>query len=324
MSKYWIIFGMLVITLIVGTTISTIAQVAPQITTYACADFSVYSDNTPFSSTFDLGGLEFTSLSGNGVFINDSGSGVGLQFENAGMNIAFPQPVTQLFVVAGTWGSSLDIRALDSMSSVIDSALLPPDNMFHYFSLTGSDITHLEMAGGGNEALIKLICVNYEHELVVEENCLDFENQRLGITYTARNQFSSPNMTVVFEAFMFANGRSYNSGVATIQDGIMADGSGKEININNITIRFRLNVPASRITLNFGEYGGNINLSINHDFHNIANFIDLDGMQVGGVQVSVSNGLGNDSGKLTFDGLVHEFTIGGQELAIDDICMISD
>ncbi|MEE8524447.1 MAG: hypothetical protein V3T72_10990, partial [Thermoanaerobaculia bacterium] len=70
----------------------------------------------------------------------------------------------------------------------------------------------------------------------------------------------------------------------------------------------------------FGEFGGNLNIEINGDFQNFGDFADIDGMIIGGVQVAVTNGFGNDQGTLLLTGEIHSLAIGGQELVIDHVC----
>jgi len=91
--------------------------------------------------------------------------------------------------------------------------------------------------------------------------------------------------------------------------------------VNNINLAFDFGNPVHSLSLMFGEYGGNLNIDINGDFRNFNNFADLNGQTVGGVQVSVVNGLGNDRGRLQLDGVITSFAVGGQELWIDDVCV---
>ena len=79
----------------------------------------------------------------------------------------------------------------------------------------------------------------------------------------------------------------------------------------------------------FGEYGGNINLSINDKDRNVDNFAALHNTTLGGVAIHVlSGGNGNDSGVVEFVGPLNgqsalrqgQLAIGGQELWIDNIC----
>jgi hypothetical protein len=76
----------------------------------------------------------------------------------------------------------------------------------------------------------------------------------------------------------------------------------------------------SSLTFRFGEYGGNLNIEINGDFRNFQNFSDLNGLTIGGANVSVTNGFGNDIGEVTISGTIDSFSIGGQELWVDDFC----
>ena len=79
----------------------------------------------------------------------------------------------------------------------------------------------------------------------------------------------------------------------------------------------------------FGEYGGNVNLTVNGDFANVNNPIDLHGMMLGGCLVEViAGGFGGDSGRMVVSGAIGKLSIGGQEFAIDmvhdddcDICL---
>lgn len=63
-------------------------------------------------------------------------------------------------------------------------------------------------------------------------------------------------------------------------------------------------------------------MSVNGVSANVNNFIDLDGLSLGGAMLSVpTGGLGNDTGELRMTGVpITQFIIGGQELYIDHIC----
>jgi hypothetical protein len=94
----------------------------------------------------------------------------------------------------------------------------------------------------------------------------------------------------------------------------------QEMIVNNILLKFDFGGPVAGLALRFGEYGGNLNIDINGEFVNFENFADINGAVIGGVNVSVVNGLGNDQGTLTLLGTIESFAIGGQELFIDDVC----
>jgi len=99
----------------------------------------------------------------------------------------------------------------------------------------------------------------------------------------------------------------------------MAGHTGKDLNLNNISVRFEFKAAYSKLTLYFGEYGGNINLTINGILKNTNDFLDLDGSTVGGVLISVTMAT-PEKGLLTLEGNIHSFSVGGQELWIDHVC----
>ncbi len=161
-----------------------------------------------------------------------------------------------------------------------------------------------------------------------------FDDLAVGTTYAVGDTFTSDGVLVKLDAFQWANGNWTNGGEARVTTDLWAHGSANELNTNNINARYNFvdSVgPQPSITLLFGEYGGNINFAVNGDFANIDNFIDVDGVWLGGCSISVvSGGLGNDHGVLKIsagpDDLIEELTIGGQELAVDiagDDCEVS-
>jgi hypothetical protein len=78
--------------------------------------------------------------------------------------------------------------------------------------------------------------------------------------------------------------------------------------------------PLESLVVHFGEYGGNVNLYINEEFRESNDLIDFDGQVVGGVELTVYDGDENTPGKMQLKGEIRFFAVGGQELAIDDVC----
>ncbi|GIG20198.1 hypothetical protein Cch01nite_09220 [Cellulomonas chitinilytica] len=144
------------------------------------------------------------------------------------------------------------------------------------------------------------------------------------------NSFQPPLMDIAAHPFAWASGVTTTAGQATTEAGGRAGGSGTEIRVNNIvlsvSIGFGQVMHAARIR--FGEYGGNVNLSVDGVTANVADLASLNGKTMGGVTVSVpTGGFGNDMGVLELTGTMPDqafglgqFAIGGQELWIDDIC----
>ena len=92
-----------------------------------------------------------------------------------------------------------------------------------------------------------------------------------------------------------------------------ARGTGREINANNVNLRFKFDYPLKKITLKFAELGGNNNMMVNGDFRNVGNLVSLNGLTVGGVTVTVTATAvgGNSYGIIVLDGAIKEFSHRG-------------
>jgi len=146
------------------------------------------------------------------------------------------------------------------------------------------------------------------------------------------NSFQPPTMDIGVRPFTWGNGTVTPDGFARIENGGHAGGSANEINVNNIllTVSRGFGQTLQKVQLSFGEYGGNLNVSVNNKLVNFSNFSDIAGTTINGVTVNlISGGNGNDKGQIEFTGNMADqasglgqFSIGGQELYIDDICFI--
>ena len=153
------------------------------------------------------------------------------------------------------------------------------------------------------------------------KGCITFESVPLGVDYVAFNSFTDSGVTITVDLFQWSNGTWVTGNHARADNRQMAGGSGQDMNLNNVNLRFDLGPKgASDLTVAVGEYGGNINLLVNGDFRNFANFPDINNTIVGGTQVTVIGGAQNQVGTLKLAGQVNSFSIGGQELWIDDVC----
>jgi len=151
--------------------------------------------------------------------------------------------------------------------------------------------------------------------------CVSFEGLTLGDSYHVPDRFTDTDVEITVRAFQWGNGEWTTDGYAQVDDQGLAGGSGQEMWINNVNLDFDFCCVLEKgLTLKFGEYGGNLNIEINGIFKNFADFADIDGDNFDGVTVTVTDGLGNDTGTLTLEGEVWSFAIGGQELWIDDVC----
>jgi hypothetical protein len=156
--------------------------------------------------------------------------------------------------------------------------------------------------------------------------CIDFENLTPGTNYVVGDSFIADNTglqaKITGEPFTWSDGRVTSRGFAQVDPGSLAGASGQDIQTNNILLNFDFGGAVPGATINFGEYGGNLNLEINGDFRNFNNFQDVNGAVIGGTSVTVpAGGLGNDTGLLRVDGPINSIKVGGQELWIDHVCV---
>ena len=156
---------------------------------------------------------------------------------------------------------------------------------------------------------------------------LDFEDLTAGTTYSLGDSFLTGGVQASVQDFQWLTtpprwacaDAGFCSGFTEVDTSQLAGGSGNDMHFNNASLDFNLGVPVTGLSLLFGEYGGNVNVDINGALQNFQNFADINGATIGGVTASVVNGFGNDMGNLVFAGSITSFTIGGQELWIDDI-----
>jgi hypothetical protein len=137
-------------------------------------------------------------------------------------------------------------------------------------------------------------------------------------------------MDIAAHPFTSSSGSTTANGEATTENTGKAGGSGVEIHVNNLVLSISrgFGQVLHKVRFSFGEYGGNINVSVNNNLANVDNFAALNSTVLGGANITVlSGGLGNDKGVIEFQGPMPDqnnglgqLAVGGQELWIDDIC----
>ena len=149
---------------------------------------------------------------------------------------------------------------------------------------------------------------------------IDFEDRTIGESFNVGDTFISSGVSVTGEQFQWSDTTWYGGGLATIGTGSSAGGAGSEINTNNINLDFDFGVALTGLSLQYGEYGGNINLEINGDFQNVGNFADLPA-SVGAASIYVYDAgtAGQGEGALIIIGTIDSFEIGGQQLWLDNV-----
>ncbi len=169
-----------------------------------------------------------------------------------------------------------------------------------------------------------------EHNLVGQEfgenkenivpTVVDFEDLIPGTTYNLNDSFTASGVQITGEEFFYYGGSSAAEGFARVENIGVSGGTNNELAIHNLNLNFDFGTTLGGLTLQYGEFGGNINVEINGDLINVDNFADIP-KTVGGTIVStLDEGIpGKSSGAMFIVGKINSFKIGGQELWIDNI-----
>ena len=152
--------------------------------------------------------------------------------------------------------------------------------------------------------------------------CLRFSDLTAGATYNVGDTITTSGTDIKVEQFQWGNNNWTSSGRAEVDTRNYSLGSGKDLRPGNVNLRFMFVYPLDKITLKFGELGGNNNIKVNDEFKNVGDLISLNGTTIGGAQVTVNAvQQGNNwYGNMILDGNIDNFSIGGQELWLDDVC----
>ena len=168
--------------------------------------------------------------------------------------------------------------------------------------------------------------IEFEPPVVIQPlDCIDFEDMPaagvygVGATFTADNTGLQAQFTG--EPFTWSGGGITAAGQTSVDHSNHAGHLGQDMMVNNILVDIDFGATVDGVVMNFGEFGGNLNLEINGDFRNFNDFQDVNGLNIGGVNVNVvGGGFGNDVGRLAMSGPISSLKVGGQELWIDHVC----
>lgn len=156
----------------------------------------------------------------------------------------------------------------------------------------------------------------------MKQFCYSFEPLGLGVEYNVGAVLPvtpNGNGTLRLTPFEWSNGQSFDKGFARYTDRGLVNNSKFELELNNITLEVSFDTPVNLITLQFGEYGGNLNIWINGEFLNFYRMEKISRSTLGDVSVTAVYD-SSERGKLTLKGDIHRFGLGGQELFINDYC----
>jgi len=307
-----------------------------------CADFddlvletNYYVDDTCTTQGYLVKFKKFFWSSGTGTvdgnaqvmaagMAGGSGFEMGLFNINADIDIAGGTPVPCVTFRFGEYGGNInleingDLRNAPNLSD-LDGAVVGGVTVDVISLGGGKGLVELQgpvsqLAVGGQEFALDDVCPRC---ISPAEGCADFDDLAPGTEYHVGNTFLTQGYLATCHEFFWLGGGSTVNGTATVATGGDAGGSGFDLSLNNINVDIAINAPC--VSFRYGEYGGNLNIKINGDFKNFANFADIDGAVIGGVPVDVLF-LGDGKGIVELQGPVTQLALGGQEFFIDDIC----
>jgi len=150
-----------------------------------------------------------------------------------------------------------------------------------------------------------------------DQVCLQFEDQTSGAQYNFGQVLTTSGTQISVEQDSWTS-----NGQLRIDNRGYARGSGLDLNLRNANAHLLLPYPVPTVTMSFAELGGHNKIKINTVSQDIQDLVDLNGSVVGGVGVAVfATKEGNNwYGTLVLAGPINDFSLGGQEVWIDNVC----
>lgn len=139
--------------------------------------------------------------------------------------------------------------------------------------------------------------------------------------YNIGENFTSDNIQFEVSQFYWGNGNLSPTNRVQVDNRTISGGSGLDMNCRNGSLSIGLNNPAKKITFNAAHLGGNMNLVINGQLFNFGQVSQIDGNVIQGVNIEAT-GSKDIPGIWMFAGLINSFEVGGQELWVDNFCVV--
>ena len=128
-----------------------------------CADFSLFPVGTQLPDQFALGGLGFTNQDPARPWLIGTEDGDrGLRFSTQGGAADLPMAASFVDVTVGTFAGPVEIELLDAQGGSLSITTIPATNSFTTHRLAAPGIAKVLFTKGGNEALIKEICIHVD------------------------------------------------------------------------------------------------------------------------------------------------------------------
>lgn len=166
----------------------------------------------------------------------------------------------------------------------------------------------------------------FSSTFLLGQNCLDFEDFALGTSLSGSQESISFNTTFIARPVQIPGGGSTSGGSVSVGNAISALGSGRALNINNAAVEICL-PGLKQVSFRFTNQGGYFNFSIDGSPVAIPDN-EVGSLSVNGVDIDITGSKPNNrlTGEITLtaqNGTFGCFSVGGQELQIDDICFLT-
>ena len=92
------------------------------------------------------------------------------------------------------------------------------------------------------------------------KTCIDFNGLTAGTTYNVGDTITLNEVDIVVLPFQWSNLTTFTGGTLMVTNAQAAGGSGMDLNLNNVCLGFDFKGKIRKVTLKFGEYGGNTNV----------------------------------------------------------------
>jgi hypothetical protein len=114
------------------------------------------------------------------------------------------------------------------------------------------------------------------------------------------------------------------TGDATIENDTSAGGLGQEVHARVSCLSFEFpQFPVSEVTLRFFVSGAWTNIEVNGDLRIVQGFDEIDGIDIRGVHVTLDHPDPGSAGELKLEGRIRTFSIGCEDLNVDDVCFVA-
>ena len=155
---------------------------------------------------------------------------------------------------------------------------------------------------------------------------LEFERLQVGSVYGIGSRFESDDLKFVVDGFGEGLGNAEVARAVEAASGKPSkDAGAKTLRLSHATLRCQA-PGVKHLEFDFVDNGGPVALEIAGVVRAVANFIQLDGVQMGSVRIAVSESstAGIRHGRVVLRGALSKFAIAGAELEVADLRLSRD